>query len=101
MRPPRVIALGQALGLFRGAPLDILTGDKAGELSEGDTPMSKKDTMSYYTKDANGDRAARGLTATETEELESLWRDKSARGDFDKARFLQLFTRHEAALVHR
>lgn len=37
----------------------------------------------------------RGLTPTETDELERLWRDKGASSDFDEVRFLELSHKHE------
>jgi hypothetical protein len=60
-----------------------------------------EETMGYYTRDANGGRALRGLTATETEELERMWLNKSTRRDIDTERFLKLSNQHEAARMQR
>ena len=45
--------------------------------------------------DASGGRVLRGLTATETDDLERMWRHESAGHDIDRARFLELLRKHE------
>ena len=58
--------------------------------------MSNKDTKGHhYTTDASGGRVLRGLTATETDDLERMWRYESAGHDIDRARFLALLRKHE------
>ena len=59
--------------------------------------MSKETILSYYIKGADGGRAARGLTETETDELERMWLDRSTGRDIDAGRFLQLSNQHELA----
>jgi hypothetical protein len=63
-------------------------------------PMSNEDTRGHhYTTNAFGGRVLHGLTATETDELERMWRDESAGHDIDRAQLLELLRKHEVARI--
>ena len=62
--------------------------------------MSNEDTRGHhYTTDACGGRVLRGLTATETDELERMWRNESAGHDIDRTQLLELLRKHEVARI--
>jgi hypothetical protein len=61
--------------------------------------MSDNDPMRYYTTDTFGNRVLRGLTPSETSELEDMRQRERDGQDVDKARFDELRSKHEVARI--
>ena len=61
--------------------------------------MSDDDMISHHTTDALGNRILRGLTPSETAELERMWQNRRDSRDTDETRFLDLSRRVDEAIT--